>query len=419
MKRTSFLLLSLTLWLAACSSVAPPGKPSPGAPEGVRYEPVAFANLPGWGDAERAKSLDALRESCRVLARRDGWAGACSAAAAVDTADSAAVRRYFEQSFAPWRIVEAGKDAGLITGYYEPLLNGSRVKSARTPYPVYGVPADLAVADVTPAQRAREQLVLRPAGANRYAVVEGKTSASAGELVARPREFAIDSRTARLKGRIDGNRFVPYYPRAQISAGQGVGQAEVLAWVEDAVELFFLQVQGSGRIQLDDGSMLRVGYAEQNGYPYVSIGRHLVDRGELTLADASMQGIQAWIKRNPNRMDELFNVNPSYVFFRRLGETGGGPLGSLGVPLTDGYSVAVDPRYVPLGVPVFLDTTWPLTASPLRRVMLAQDTGGAIRGANRADFFWGFGTEAGMYAGRMKQKGSLWLLLPRGVNPPA
>ncbi|MGL6072202.1 murein transglycosylase A, partial [Craterilacuibacter sp.] len=392
--KSRFLLGLPLLWLAACSSVTPPPTTTSPASGNVRYEQAALAAVPGWSDAGLVRSLEALRGSCRVLQKKPGWGEACSRALAIDEADGRAVRRYFEQDFAAWRILDGSAGEGLITGYYEPLLNGSRTQSARTPYPVYGVPPDLVVADVTAQQRSRSSLSLRKGAGNRLQVVDG-----GGEYSATLSEFAIDARTSRLKGRIEGNRFRPYYQRGDISAGKGVAGSEILAWVENPVELFFLQIQGSGRIQLEDGSMLRVGYAEQNGHPYVSIGRHLVDQGEMVMADASMQGIQDWIKKNPNRMNELFNVNPSYVFFRVLGSAGGGPLGALGVPLTDGYSIAVDPRFIPLGAPVFLSTTWPLSQQPLQRVMLAQDTGGAIRGAIRADFFWGFGTEAGMYAG--------------------
>jgi len=193
--------------------------------------------------------------------------------------------------------------------------------------------------------------------------------------------------------------------------------------VDDAVELFFLQIQGSGRVKLPDGSMVRVGYADQNGHPYQSVGRLLVERGELKLEQASMQGIQAWARANPAKLNDLLNANPSYVFFREMpvaapknGEPDG-PLGALGVPLSPGRSIAVDPRHVPLGAPVFLATTQPNSAAPLNRLMLAQDTGGAIRGVVRADFFWGFGAEAGNQAGRMKQSGQMWVLLPPGVAP--
>ncbi len=215
----------------------------------------------------------------------------------------------------------------------------------------------------------------------------------------------------RLRGKLQGNKVVPYFTRTEIENGTFRGKP--IAWAEDAVELFFLQIQGSGRIELPDGSHLRVGYADQNGHPYKSIGKILVDRGELKLEQASMQGIKAWGAANPDKLPELLNSNPSYVFFRELPNGLSGPLGALGVPLTAGRSIAVDPKYIPLGAPVFLSTTYPNSGQPLNRLMLAQDTGGAIRGAVRADFFWGFGNEAGELAGRMKQKGRLWVLLPK------
>jgi membrane-bound lytic murein transglycosylase A len=191
-----------------------------------------------------------------------------------------------------------------------------------------------------------------------------------------------------------------------------------IAWVDDAIDLFFLQIQGSGRVQLDSGGTIRIGYADQNGHPYRSIGRWLAERGELPLEKASMQGIKAWARQNHGRLAELLNYNASYVFFRQLPVDLPGPLGALGAPLTARRSVAVDPRFVPLGAPVYLATTWPNTTQPLNRLMLAQDTGGAIRGAVRADFFWGFGAEAAREAGRMKQSLRMWVLLPNSYPVP-
>lgn len=191
--------------------------------------------------------------------------------------------------------------------------------------------------------------------------------------------------------------------------------------MDDVVDLFFLQVQGSGRLKLEDGEMARVGYAEQNGHPYRSIGRLLVERGELSVEEASMQGIRAWGQRNPAKLAGLLNENASFVFFRELPTGASGPLGSLGVPLTAGRSLAVDTRVIPKGAPVFLATTWPATDKQLSRLMVAQDTGGAIKGNVRADFFWGFGAEAGDQAGKMRQQGKLWVLMPMGYvpEPPA
>jgi membrane-bound lytic murein transglycosylase A len=222
----------------------------------------------------------------------------------------------------------------------------------------------------------------------------------------------------RLRGRLEGRRIVPYYDRAQIENGKAAVRGREIAWVDDAVELFFLHVQGSGRIRLDDGKTMRVGYADHNGHPYRSIGRWLVERGELPLEKASMQGIKAWARQNQGRLPELLNQNASYVFFRELPGEASGPPGALGVPLSAGRSIAVDPRFVPLGAPVYLATTWPNSAKPLNRLMLAQDTGSAIRGAVRADFFWGFGEEAAREAGRMKQRVRMWVLLPHGHPLP-
>jgi membrane-bound lytic murein transglycosylase A len=217
-----------------------------------------------------------------------------------------------------------------------------------------------------------------------------------------------------LRGRIDGRRVVPYYTRADIEAGKGNLAGREILWVDDAVDLFFLHIQGSGKITLDTGEVVRVSYADQNGHPYKSVGRLLVERGELTLDQASMQGIKMWGTRNPEKLPELLDANASYVFFREQPVNGAGPLGALGVPLTPTRSVAVDPRAVPLGAPVFLSTTWPNSTLPLNRLMMAQDTGGAIKGAVRADFYWGSGNEAGMQAGRMRQTGKIWVLLPAG-----
>jgi len=285
----------------------------------------------------------------------------------VDLGDNAKIR------------MDGGSD-GLITGYYEPLLTGSRVPSKRYRHPLFGAPEDLLTVDL-------------------------------GALYP-------ELKNMRLRGRLQGNRVVPYYSRAEIDSGVTALKGGELLWVDDAVELFFLQIQGSGRVRLENGEMVRIGYADQNGYPYKSIGKALVERGDLPLEKASMQGIKDWGKQNPGKLHDLLNLNASYVFFREMPNSGGGPLGAQGVPLSAGRSIAVDPRNIPLGAPVFLATTWPGSDKPLQRLMVAQDTGGAIRGAVRADFFWGFGKEAGKEAGSMKQSGKMWVLLPKGLPPP-
>ncbi|MEP7083667.1 MAG: murein transglycosylase A [Betaproteobacteria bacterium] len=373
----------------------PPPLPdvAPGVPvvPGVapRYEKSDWANLPGWGDAQR-EAWPAWLRSCGVLRQQIIWRRACSAASGIAVNDAPAQQRFFEMYFTPYRIANAdGGQTGLVTGYYEPLLQGSRKRTARFRYPVYGPPPDLIAVDLA--------------------------------------EVNPELKDRRVRGRIvataNGNKVVPYFTRGEITSGIAPVKGLELAWVDDPVEMFFLQVQGSGRLRLADGSTMRVGYADHNGHPYRSIGRWLVDAGELPLEQASMQGIKAWVRRNPERLNELLNQNPAFVFFREMPATSGGtddgPVGSLGVPLTAGRSVAVDPRSVPLGAPIFLSTTWPLSPRPLQRLMLAQDTGSAIRGAVRADFFWGFGADAAEQAGRMKQAGSVWLLWPAGEALPA
>lgn len=348
----------------------PPAKPL----QEARWEDVA-----GWREDNLAEAHGALLASCGALEKQPLWAGVCGEARALP-ADSAALRSFFESRFRPWRVTNPDESLeGLVTGYYEPLLKGSRARTKRYSHAIYGVPDDLLVVDLA---------ALYP-----------------------------DLKNYRLRGRIDGRKVVPYWSRAELAQQEEQLAGKALVWVADPIELFFLQVQGSGRVDLPDGSRVRVGYADQNGHPYTSIGRWLVEKGELKLEQASMQGIQAWARANPKRVSEMLNTNPSFVFFRELPDNGGGPLGALGVPLTPGRSIAVDPRAVPLGAPVFLATTFPNSDKPLRRLMLAQDTGGAIKGAVRADFFWGFGAEAGAQAGRMRQRGEMWALLPNGYAP--
>jgi membrane-bound lytic murein transglycosylase A len=290
--------------------------------------------------------------------------------------DSSNIRAFFEQQFLVWQINQSeGGNEGLVTGYYEPLLRGSRTVSPKYRHPIYAAPEDLLVVDL----------------AGLYP----------------------ELKNLRLRGRLQGNKVVPYFSRAEIESGAAPVRGRELAWVDDAVELFFLQIQGSGRVRLENGDTVRIGYADQNGHPYRSIGKWLIEKGELTLDKASMQGIKDWGRRNPERLPELLNANPSYVFFRELPNHLAGPLGALGVPLTAERSIAIDPRGTPLGAPVWLATTRPNSNEVMNRLMLAQDTGGAIRGNVRADFFWGFGDEAGRQAGGMKQKGRMWVLLPR------
>lgn len=339
-----------------------------------------FIDLPGWAADDHATALKAFVIGCQALEARDAWRAVCQSARKVGTNNATAARRFFETGFRPYRTLNAdGSDEGLITGYYEPLLRGSRKQSSRYRFPLYGVPEDLLVVDL-------------------------------GEIYP-------ELKGLRLRGRLEGRRVVPYYTRAQIDRRDVALSAKVLYWVDDPIELFFLQVQGSGQLILDSGERVRIGYGDQNGYPYRSIGRHLIDKGELSLEQASMQGIKAWAQQNPDKLSEVLHHNASYVFFRDLPNNLAGPIGALGVPVSAGRTLAIDPRFIPLGAPVYLATTWPNSKKPLQRLMLAQDTGSAIRGAVRGDYFWGPGEQSGAQAGRMNQRGKFWVLLPLGMTP--
>lgn len=379
--------LPLLVLLASCTVpptppiVAPPVAVIPPAPPVAPFAVSKWEMLPDWKTADLQPSLIAFLQSCRVLKNKPGWQAACVRANELAPSDNVAVRAFFEEQFTPYQVFNPdGSSQGLITGYYEPKLSGSRVKTKRFRYPLYAVPDDLLTIDLS--------------------------------------EVHPQLKDLRLRGRLQGKRVVPYYNRGEIDSGKGAPLGRELFWVDDEIDLFFLQIQGSGRIELPDGSLVKVGYAEQNGHPYISIGKKLVEMGELRIEEASMQGIKQWAERNPAKLSSLLAQNPSYVFFRELPNGLSAPLGALGVPLTETYSIAIDPRTVPLGAPVFLATTWPNTTEPLNRLMLAQDTGGAIKGAVRADFFWGFGEQAGAQAGRMKQSGQMWVLFPKAAEPP-
>jgi membrane-bound lytic murein transglycosylase A len=353
----------------------------------VRYEPVAWTQIDGWQTDNVQEAWSAFLQSCAAIGSRLEWQAVCERARAAPANSTAEVRAFFESNFSAYQIavLRGRRDritTGLITGYYEPLLRGSRTPSAQFTVPLYAAPDDLLTIEL----------------ADLYPELKGK----------------------RVRGRLEGKKIVPYPDRARL-ANHAPLKGKELVWVDSAVDAFFLEIQGSGRVQLSDGEVIRLAYSDQNGHPYRAIGRYLVDLGELTVEEATAPGIRAWLARHPERAQEVLNANPSAVFFRAepVVDPAQGPKGALQVPLTQGRSIAVDPSMIPLGAPVFLSTTYPESTQPLQRLVLAQDTGGAIRGAIRADLFWGFGAAAGDAAGRMRQQGKLWLLLPQGMNPPA
>ncbi|MER0202473.1 MAG: transglycosylase [Nitrosomonas sp.] len=391
----SFIIAASYLLLTACatgtiSPTLPPSEPAeivapPPAEKPLTksvHKRVQWSALTGWKHDDLQPAWQAFQKSCTVLSKQPAWKETCRLAATLQKNDNAALRNFFETYFTPYQVINTDNtEEGLITGYYEPLLKGSRKPSSRYRYPVYAAPNDLLTIELGTAYPELKDL--------------------------------------RLRGRLNGRKVVPYHSRADIMNNPKLLNGYELLWVEDEVELFFLHIQGSGRIVLDSGETMKIGFADQNGHPYNSIGKLLVERGELPLEKASMQGIKQWGQQNPKKLPELLQQNARYVFFRELPADLSGPIGALGVPLTAGRSIAIDPQSIPQGAPVFLATTWPNSNKPLNRLMVAQDVGSAIKGGIRADFFWGFGHEAGNQAGKMKQRGKMWLLMPRDAKPPA
>jgi membrane-bound lytic murein transglycosylase A len=386
-KHASLLATLTAVVLAACTTAPPqqPAKPPvvpPPQKPAELFRPSSFSAMPGWQQDDLREAWPAFLNSCSVLVKKPDWKEPCAVAREVDGANAAAVRMFFEAFFVPSQVINPdGTDSGLVTGYYEPLLHGARKRGGPYQTPLYRVPDDLLTIDLA--------------------------------------SVYPELKNLRLRGRLVGNKVVPYPTRGEMLHSNALAGKE-LVWVDDPIEAFFLQVQGSGRVQLaDTKETIRVAYVDQNGHPYKSIGRYLVDRGEMTLEQASAQSIKAWYVSHPDRRDELLNANPSYVFFKeeKIADPTKGPKGALGVPLTPQRSIAVDTQFIPLGVPVFLATTQPGSDAPMQRLVMAQDTGGAIRNPVRADFFWGFGGDAPEKAGRMKQRGSMWVLLPKLAAP--
>jgi membrane-bound lytic murein transglycosylase A len=358
--------------------------------------PVRFADLPGWKDSDAQAALAAFSRSCNALNAKPAGSPMGGAGYAGKTGDWQAIcrkrpsavsgssaRAFFTSNFVPLEVKAADGTAALFTGYYEPELPASRTRHDRYQSPIYGVPVNLVMANLG--------------------------------------DFRPEWRGERLAGCVDGHRLLPCPSRAHIDE-RGMPDAPVLFYAADPVMLFFLHIQGSGRVKLEDGTMLRVVYAGQNGQPYKPIGRTLIARGWMKREGMSMQAIRAWMQTHAAQAREVMETDPSYVFFKEepLGDRNAGSAGSEGVPLTPGTSLAVDARVHPLGIPLYVAATRP-DADPNRpdrafdRLLVAQDTGGAIRGAARGDVYWGFGKDAESIAGRMKANGRLFILLPKAV----
>ncbi len=380
--------------LSGCATAVPQ---PPVLPPSLRLDTIAFVELDGWAQTDPRGALRAFLRSCAVLAAKSDdaplggvnyagtageWRQACDAAALVSTDDSETARRFFESEFVPYR-VEQGSAVGLFTGYYEPQLRGSRTRHAAYQTPLYGVPGDLMNVDLG--------------------------------------LFRENLRGQRIVGKVADGQLIPYPDRAEIE-GVGLSTAAPIFFVDDPIDAFFLQIQGSGRVVLDDGTVVRAAYAAQNGRPYTAIGAILIQRGELTREAVSMQSIRAWLLEHPAEAQQLMHANASYVFFAEqpIGDPLLGAAGAQGVPLTPEASLAVDLTVHALGVPVWLETTAPDpdTAKPDRpfhRLLVMQDTGGAIRGPVRGDVYWGYSPDAGSVAGRMRSAGRMTVFLPRSV----
>jgi membrane-bound lytic murein transglycosylase A len=385
----------LGLGVSACAPAItePPAEPEPR----LDLLPIGFEQLAGWSDDDPRPALAAFDRSCAKLATRPDhmpmgmdetlgrvgdWQAVCAAAGTADVRASAAAARAFVESwFTPFQVTDGGDPEGLFTGYYEPLLFGSRRRGGSYTIPLRRPPDDLVSVELG--------------------------------------RFNPELAGYTIRGRIENGQFLPYYSRGEIESGATDG-TEFL-WVDDPIDKFFLQIQGSGQVRLDDGELIRVGYAGQNGHPYRAIGRDLIEIGAIEREQVSLQSIHAWLTAHPEDAPTIMARNRSYVFFVEREGLGpdDGPLGAQGVPLTPGRSIAVDLHYLPLGVPLWLDTTapYPDGDGPLRRLVIAQDTGGAIKGIARADVFWGAGERAEFIAGHMKSRGRLVLLLPRSLVP--
>ena len=399
MKR--FILFLLILFLVSCAEVAQKGDKTSNAKSNcdcpkIKTEKEDLAKIPDYGLLKKSDwsaiessfesdhvllTWTAWLRSCSVLKQKDTWKKVCDLADDIKEPSDENIKNYFKKYFNLYSATNMdGSDTGTITGYYQPILKGSKVKTSHYKVPLYTTPKDLITVDLS--------------------------------------DVYPELKSKRLRGKLAGNKLIPYLSRAEID-GQGSPLAgNEIVWVEDPVEAFFLEIQGSGIIQFDNGEAMQIGYADQNGYPFKAIGSTLVQKKEITMAEASMEGIKNWARKNITKLREFLNMNASYVFFRKLPNDLPGPIGALGVSIEAERSVAIDPKFIPLGAPVFLSTTQPNTSEPLERLMVAQDTGGAIRGGVRADFYWGSGDEAGRKAGSMKQQGKIWTLLPRDYAFP-
>jgi membrane-bound lytic murein transglycosylase A len=397
-----FILLLLTLFFVSCADVSHKVEKVSGTKPNcecakIKTEKEELAKIPDygllkksdWSVIESSFESDNLLpawtpwlRSCSVLKEKNAWKKVCDLAEDIKEPSDENIQNYFKKYFNVYLATNIdGSETGMITGYYQPVLKGSKVKTSHYKVPLYTTPKDLITVDLS--------------------------------------EVYPELKSKRLRGKLVGNKLVPYLSRAEIDGQAAPLAGNEIVWVEDPVEAFFLEIQGSGIIHFDNGDTMQIGYADQNGYPFKAIGSTLVQKKEISMAEASMEGIKNWAKKNITKLREFLNMNTSYVFFRKLPNDLPGPIGALGVSIEAERSVAIDPKFIPLGAPIFLSTTQPNSSDLLERLMIAQDTGGAIRGGVRADFYWGSGDDAGRKAGSMKQQGKIWALLPKDYVFPS
>jgi len=348
---------------------------------------VEWSKLSGWVNDQQSKAWPALLQSCKALShKKTDWKFLCSAAEQSKSPNDAQARSFFEQYFVPHQVInDNGTQTGVITGYFVSALKGSSIRDDVYKYAIYRRPDNMLTVNLK----------------SLYSKLSGM----------------------RLRGRVKGSKLIPYFDRAQIDTNPSPLKGNEIIWVKDPIALFFMHIQGSGNIELPDGKIITVGYADQNGHPYVPVGRFLIKYGGVLAKDMSLQTIRKWMLTYPEVQQELMNLNPSYIFFRILPE----PIGALNVPLIAGRSIAVDRRKIPLGLPVWIETSYPDIKKPgkslqkimaqskhkLHRLFMAQDVGGAIKGTIRADIFWGQGVNAKVLAGHMNQKGKMYVLVPK------
>jgi membrane-bound lytic murein transglycosylase A len=365
---------------------------------GSQYVPVAWADIAGWSQDDHLAAYKAFRTSCKPIAEQRNLPvdpkalgislrDPCRAAKAADISDSARARAFFEEHFLPLRISRLGEGEGFVTGYYEPVIDGSRTQTDVYNVPVYRRPSNLFV-------RGFKQ-----------------------DAVGLPNKGQVFRKIGRRK-------LVPYYDRAEIEDGAIAGRGLEICWLKDQTDLLFSQIQGSARVHLEDGSTVRINYDAHNGYPYMAVGRILIDRGIIPKEQMSMQKIREWMDQNPDGAKELRRQNRSYVFFRevQLSEKDE-PVGAQGVPLTPGRSIAVDKALHVYGTPFFIEGELPIESeqskTPFRRLMVAQDTGSAIVGPARADIYYGAGVDAGRVSGRIRHNMRFVILVPKSLDPVA